>query len=119
MRIVYQRFPDKKEYQSLLVINDEARWRETLYFTFYTPWGESGERLHAGRAMADVHRKGKPCECVLAFDFHRWDRETIDKALELEAPPVAFAKPLRELLEKALEQREAQSNGDGFVIKIK
>ena len=117
MQIRFETFPEKKEYQSLLVINDDARWEETLYFTFYTPWGEGAENLYAGRAMADVHFKSKPCQCVLAFDFHRWDNRTVKRAMELELAPVAFDRPLGELLERSLEARE--ESPDGFSIKIK
>jgi len=117
MQISFETYPDKKEYQSLLVINPEARWHETLYFTFYTPWGEDEERLYAGRAMADFHFKSKPCVCLLAFDFHRWDTETIEQALGLELPPVAFETPVGELLQRALQERER--NPDGFSIKLK
>ena len=117
MRISFETFPEKSEYQSLLVVNPDARWRETLYFTFYTPWGEEGERLYAGRAMADFHFKNKPCECLLAFDFHRWDSATLAKLAELELPQVAFEKPVAELLEQALEERD--KNPEGFSIKLK
>lgn len=117
MQISYQTFPDKPEYQSLLVINDQERWNETLYFTFYHPWGEEQERLFAGRSMSGFHFKKKPCTCVFAFDFHRWDAATLDRALALELPPVDFATPLKELLEKALSQREGQP--EGFTFKIK
>jgi hypothetical protein len=117
MQISFETYPDKKEYQSLLVINPDARWRETLYFTFYTPWGEKQEKLFAGRAMSDFHFKNKPCVCVLAFDFHRWDRDLLDQALALELPPVAFETPLEGLLRRALEERE--KNPDGFQVKVK
>ena len=117
MQISYERFPDKKEFQSLLVINARERWKETLYFTFYTPWGEAEEQLYAGRAMADVHHKNKPCSCVLAFDFHRWDPEVIKRAVELELPATGFEKPLAELLQRALTERD--SSPDGFKIKVK
>jgi len=114
MLIRYESCPDRAEYQSLLVLNDKARWRETLYFNFFTPWGEEEERLFAGRAMSDVHFKDKPCLCVLVFDFHRWDAATVERALELELPAVAFERPLGELLKRALEEREA--NPEGFVF---
>lgn len=117
MRISYQTFSEKAEYQSLLVINEEARWRETLYFTFYTPWDAEEEQLYAGRYMADVHLKSKDCQCVVAFDFHRWTKKTIDEAISRELPPTAFKKPLRELLDKALAERERTP--DGFSIKVK
>lgn len=117
MRISYQTFPDKKEYQSLLILNQDSQWKESLYFTFYVPWGEENEKLYAGRYMSDVHNKGKDCECVLAFDFHRWDQDTLKNALGMEKPPVAFEKPLDELLELALDKRESMP--DGFAIKVK
>ncbi|HUX07330.1 MAG TPA: hypothetical protein VMX35_08460 [Acidobacteriota bacterium] len=117
MQISFETCPDKQDYQSLLVINTDARWRESLYFSFYTPFGEKQEKLFAGRAMSDLHFKNKPCVCVLAFDFHRWDEEMIEQALALELPPVAFETPLAELLQKSLEERVR--NPEGFAIKIK
>ena len=115
MLIRYESCPDRAEYQSLLVLNDKARWRETLYFNSFTPWGEEEERLFAGRAMSDAHVKDKPSLCVLVFDFHRWDAATVERALELEQPAVAFERPLGDLLKRALEEREA--NPEGFVFK--
>jgi hypothetical protein len=117
MQISFETFPEKKEYQSLLVINPNSRWQETLYFTFYTPFGEQREALFAGRAMSGVHFKNKPCVCVLAFDFHRWDDDTLKQALALELPPVAFESPLEELLRRALDERG--KNPEGFRAKIK
>jgi hypothetical protein len=117
MQISYQKFPDKKEYQSLLVINEEQRWRESLYFTFHKPWDEKEERLYAGRAMADLHFKNKPVACVLAFDFHRWDEETIKRALEMELPATAFDRPIEELLRLCLKERGSQP--EGFTLKLK
>lgn len=117
MQINFETYPDKQEYQSLLVINSDSRWRETLYFTFYTPFGEKQEKLFAGRAMSDFHFKNKPCICVLAFDFHRWDDEMIEQALALELPSLAFETPLSDLLQKSLEERERKP--EGFAIKIK
>ena len=114
MLIRYESCPDRAEYQSLLILNEEARWRETLYFTYTTPWGEDEERLFAGRAMADAHLKDKPCLCVLVFDFHRWDAATIERALKLELPPVAFERPIGDLLKRALEEREANPEGFSF-----
>lgn len=117
MQIRYEKYPDKKEYQSLLVINESQRWKETLYFTFYTPYGGEEERLYAGRAMSDYHFKNKPAVCLLAFDFHKWDEDTIARALELELPPTAFEKPVRELLQISLKERDSQP--DGFALRLK
>lgn len=114
----YELFPEKTEYQSLLVINHEQLWRETLFFSFYTPWDGNKEILYAGRAMSDLHFKDKPVECVMVFDFHRWDSSTIDKALKQEAAHVAFNKTLRQHLESALERRDGVDDG-GFRVKVK
>lgn len=114
----FETFPEKENYQSMLVINKEAMWRETLYFTYFTPWGEKSERLYSGRAMSDFHFKNKPVECVVIFDFHKWDGDTIDEALKRETPPVVFKAELREYLEKALQHRE-NTGSDGFNLKIK
>jgi len=117
MHITFESFSEKTEYQSLLVINAEDKWKETLYFTFFTPWGEQDERLYAGRYMADVHHKKKPCKCVYVFDFHRWNSETLKSALQLELPPTAFDERLQEILERSLEERERA--GDSFKFKMK
>lgn len=117
MQISYETFQDKKEYQSLLVINEAQRWKETIFFTFYTPWEEEKELLYAGCAMSDVHFKDKPAGCVLAFDFHKWDENTIAKALELDLPPVAFERPIKDLLKLSLEERE--NKPEGFCLKLK
>ena len=117
MKISYQKFPDKKQYKSLLVINEDQRWRESVYFTFYTPWEEDGEELYAGRGMSDFHFKNKPAVCLLAFDFHRWDKDTIARAMSLELPPTAFERPVDELLQLCLEERDSQP--EGFTIDLK
>ena len=117
MQISYQKFADNDRYESLLVLNSKEQWKETLYFTYYTPYGQDEGRLFAGRHVSDVHNNKKECVCVLAFDFHRWDEKTIDNALALELPPVAFGDRLKELFEKALQQRDSQP--DGFSIKVK
>lgn len=117
MQITFDSFNGKQEYQSLLVVGAENKWRETAYFTFYTPWGEGDERLYAGRYMADVHFKNKECECVFIFDFHKWTEETLKTALALERPRTAFDDQLEAMLLKALAERE--SGKSAFSIKIK
>jgi hypothetical protein len=117
MYISYKKIPDNDRYESLLLLNSREQWKESLYFTYYTPYNQDDERLFAGRHMSDVHNKQKECVCVLAFDFHRWDEKTIDDALALELPPVAFGERLKELFEKALKQRDSQP--DGFTLKVK
>jgi hypothetical protein len=117
MQVTYQNFPENNVYGSLLVVNSSQRWKESLYFTFYTPYGEKEETLYAGRYMADVHFKNKDCQSIQIFDFHKWDRETLEKALTLTLPPVSGGQDIKEILEEALEQKEA--NPDGFVFKLK
>lgn len=117
MKVTYQTFPDKEEYQSLLIVNAAAQWKETLYFTFYTPWGEEEQRLYSGRYMSDVHFKNKKCECVLAFDFHNWDAATLDAALGQDIPPLGFDHELRDVLQQALEARERTPDGFTFSLR--
>lgn len=117
MQITFETFEDKPEYQSLLIIGAENKWKETLYFTFFTPWGENEEKLYAGRYMADVHFKNKPCECVFVFDFHRWSEETVKAAMQMEFPTTAFQSNLEELLQKALQERDG--NSASFSVKVK
>jgi hypothetical protein len=118
MQIVFEKNPENERYQSLLIVNARKRWKETLYFTLFTPWGEEKERLYAGRYMSDVHFHKKECECVLAFDFHRWDEQTVKEALSGDLPRLSFAQyPLDEIFNRALEERERQP--EGFSIKYK
>jgi hypothetical protein len=117
MQISFETFDNNPDYKSLLVINSDKMWSETAYFTFYKPWGGDEEKLYAGRYMADVHHKNKPCECVVVFDFHRWDAETIKSAMQLDVPPTDFSKNLQELLETALDKRS--STDDTFKMKVK
>lgn len=117
MKITYQTFSDKEEYQSLLIINAAEQWKETLYFSFYTPWGEEKEQLFSGRYMSDVHFKHKACECVRVFDFHNWDEATLNTAMEHELPPLAFDHDLREVLEQALENRDRSSESFSFSLR--
>ncbi len=117
MQITFKKHSDKSDYESVLVINAGSRWKETMYLTFYTPHGEEDEKLYVGRYMSDVHFRRKPCEAVWVFDFHRWDSKTIEQAMELELLPVSFGKPVKELLESALQERE--NSPDGFDLKVK
>lgn len=117
MQVTYQNLPENEVYGSLLIINASERWKESLYFTFFTPYGEKSQTLYAGRYQADVHFKNKECASVQVFDFHKWDRETLKRALELTLPPLAEKRDLKELLEEAMEKRE--SSPDGFTYRLK
>ena len=117
MQVTYQNLPENDVYGSILIVNASRRWKETLYFTFYTPYGEKEETLYAGRYMADVHFKNKECESVQVFDFHKWDKGTLDRALALSLPPLAEGRDIKEILEEALEKKE--SNPDSFTFKLK
>lgn len=117
MQVTYQNLSDNEVYGSLLIINTSERWNESLYFTFYTPQGEKGKSLYAGRYQSGVHFKHKECESVQVFDFHKWDHKTLDEALSLTLPPIAEGRDLREILAEALEKRD--SDPDGFTFKLK
>ena len=117
MKVSFTKYTENEDYQSQLICNSDFEWDETLYFTFYTPAGESEEKLYAGRYQSNEHRKNKSCKCVRVFDFHRWDEKMLRTALELDLPELEFEKPLAELLQEALDQLAA--NPDGFEFKAK